>query len=123
MRGRDLGKTHSATGQTVGLYDGLLDTWLCHEDYNCANANNVASGVDSEWVDLFPNTVNVQALDFFISPNKNPEYAWQEGTDDIKAAESVSMVVTIGHSWERRKQIKTSNPFVRVSTTVNLTHD
>lgn len=123
MRGRDLGKTHSATGQTIGLYDGLLDTWLCHEDYNCSNPNNVASGVDSEWIDLFPNTVNVQALDFFISPNKNPEYAWQEGTDDIKAAESVGMIITIGHSWERRKQIKTSNPFVRVSTTINLTHD
>jgi prepilin-type N-terminal cleavage/methylation domain-containing protein len=123
MRGRDLGKTHSATGQTVGLYDGLIDTWLCHEDYRCANPSDVASGVDSEWVDLFPSGVNVLDLDFFISPNKNPEYAWRENTDDIKASESVGIVITIGHSWERRKRIKTSNPSVRVSTTVNLISD
>ncbi|HRI35870.1 MAG TPA: hypothetical protein PK765_02100 [bacterium] len=121
MRGRDLGKTHSATGQAVGLYDGLLDTWLCHEDYDCVNPNNVASGLDSEWVDLFPSTVNVRDIEFFITPNKKAEFAWRENADDVKAAESVGIVITIGHSWERRKLIKTSDPFLRVSTTINLT--
>ncbi len=78
-------------------------------------------GMDTEWVDLFPDTINVSDIAFYITPNKNYEYAWRENTQDIKSSEQVRISMTIGHSWANRQQIQTTNPNITITTTINLT--
>lgn len=35
-----------------------------------------ATGQDSEWVDLFPDTINVKSVGFIVYPQKDPWRAW-----------------------------------------------
>lgn len=58
----------------------MIDTWVCHADWRCAGPNMAsfsgATGTGSEWVDLFPDTVNVKNLRFMVYPQKDPWRAW-----------------------------------------------
>jgi hypothetical protein len=59
----------------------LVDTWICHPDWSCAGppigTNEViATGSGSEWVDLFPDTINVKDISFRAFPGKNPWRSW-----------------------------------------------
>jgi prepilin-type N-terminal cleavage/methylation domain-containing protein len=39
--GKDLGLSHSTSVASPGKYDGIIDTWACHADYNCTGVNNL----------------------------------------------------------------------------------
>ncbi len=112
--GRDLGLSHN--GSSPGQYDGIIDTWECHGDYNCATP----SGIDSDWVNIFPEWVNVKSVDFYPYPEKDFRYAWKESGDSIVLNSYVRIKMTLGLAWERRKKIKWSPSDTTITTTVNL---
>jgi prepilin-type N-terminal cleavage/methylation domain-containing protein len=120
--GRDLGLSHTweTTITSTGRYDGVTDTWECHKDYNCTGVNNLPTGVDSEWVNIFPGWVNVRSVDFYPYPEKDFRYAWKESADGIVLNSYVRIKMTLGLAWERRKQIKGPPNEMTLTTTVNL---
>jgi len=44
------------------------------------------------WVNLFDNAISIENWNIFLTPNKNPEYAWQESSAQINPY--IRMVMT-----------------------------
>ena len=71
-----------------GLFDGNIDTWVCDSDWRCSGKilpggyGTLSFNNANDWVDLFPDYINVKSLNFYIYPLKNPWYAWK-ATDDV----------------------------------------
>lgn len=119
--GRDLGLSHTwETITSTGRYDGIIDTWECHADYNCTGPDNLPTGAESEWVNIFPDWVNVKNIDFYPYPEKDFRYAWKESSDSLVLNSYVRMHINLGLAWEKRKKIKGPSGDITISTTVNL---
>ncbi|MFA6090176.1 MAG: prepilin-type N-terminal cleavage/methylation domain-containing protein [Candidatus Gracilibacteria bacterium] len=118
--GKDLGLSHSTSVASPGKYDGIIDTWACHADYNCTGVNNLPAGVDSEWVNIFPTWINVKNVDFFLYPEKDFRYAWKESDPATLLNSYVRIHMTIGLAWEKRKKIRGPAADMTIATTVNL---
>ena len=118
--GKDLGISHSTTLPSTGKYDGVIDTWECHPDYNCTTSSDLPNGIDTEWVDIFPSWVNVQDVDFYPYPEKDFRYSWKESANDVTLNSYVRIRMTLGLAWERRKKIKGPSGEMTITTTVNL---
>ena len=93
--GRDLGISHSSSSVSPGQYDGVIDTWECQSDFNCLGTNNLPSGADSEWVDLFPDYINVKDVRFYPFPSKDFGNAWKEGNPDNSVNAYVRFSITL----------------------------
>ncbi len=105
--GRDLGLSHSgAVATSTGRYDGLIDTWECREDFACNGSNNLPNGTTGEWVDIFPDYINVKNIDFYPYPDKDFRLAWKEDNIATVINPYVRMNITLGLAWEKRRQIK-----------------
>lgn len=91
--GKDLGVDHSAATST-GKYDGIIDTWECHEDFNCPSGN-LPSGSDSEWVSIFPDFINVKSVEFYPYPEKDFRYAWKDANDALTVNSYVRIKLTL----------------------------
>jgi hypothetical protein len=109
--GKDLGLNH-----TGGPYDGVIDTWECNPDYNCT----LPTGINAEWVDIFPEWVNVKNINFYPYPEKDFHYAWKESDDSITMNSYVKIQLTLGLAWEKRKKIRGPSGDITITTTVNL---
>ncbi len=118
--GRDLWLSHTGVATSSGRYDGIIDTWECHQDYYCTWANNLPTGSDLEWVSIFPEWVNVKNIDFYPYPEKDFRYAWKESGESITLNPYVRIRITLGLAWEKRKIIKGPSADMTLTTTVNL---
>ncbi|MFZ4461666.1 MAG: hypothetical protein ACOYN2_03950 [Patescibacteria group bacterium] len=84
--GSDIGYDHEGitSATPAGRFDGKVDTWECHPDFNCATmaigsvSRKIPTGNDSEWVSLFAPDVDVRNIKFFPSPSKDFRLAWKE---------------------------------------------
>jgi hypothetical protein len=80
MRGVDIGYTHSGSATDGSAFDGKVDTWMLHPDWTGTGptipGGRLATGYTSEWVDLFPNSINVKRLEFTLYPLKDPWLSW-----------------------------------------------
>ncbi len=111
-------------------YDWIIDTWIFdREVYGLTNAvvadSNPWSDVydhDSEnyWVNLFPNTINVKNIDFFLYPSKDINLAWKETNPDINIAPYIRINLTLTPSWRKRVIIKGKSSELNFSTTLSL---
>lgn len=134
MNGKDIGMNHDGSGTTLWTFDGKIDTWVCDPDWKCPDGKTLtgAYGVvplnnDSDWVDLFPDYINVKSLRFYIYPLKDPWLSWKANDDLITPGfispflhPYVRMELTLGFAWKRRSIIKNDDPTITVSTTINL---
>lgn len=78
--GKDVGMLHTgASVLSVGRYDGVIDTWECHPDFSCT----LPSGASYEWVNIFPEFINVKSVHFYPYPEKDFRYAWKEADDAL----------------------------------------
>lgn len=114
----DIGYDHAGLVGSTGAFDGVIDTWVCHPDWRCAGPNipsaasNLATGKDSEWVDLFPDTINVKSLSFTAYPQKDPWKSW--AAPDTLGTSAVSpfihpyvrLQLTLGFAWGKRRTIR-----------------
>ncbi len=133
MNGKDLWSLHD--GSLVnGAFDGGIDTWVCDTDWRCSGTGltsgygTLSYNSDTDWVDLFPDYVNVKSLRFYIYPLRNPWYAWK-AVDDVTWTPNfispfihpyVKLQITLGFAWKRRSIIKNDDPTITISTTINL---
>jgi len=134
MRWLDRGLSHSWILTNTGAFDGIIDTWICHPDWKCSGPTIwpnevIATGSGWEWVDLFPDTINVKNISFVAKPSKNPWRAWSAEDKAINPNfvtpfihPYVKIKLTLGFSWAKRNlQIqKTDDPTISIVTTVNL---
>ena len=133
MNGKDLWMNHDGTA-AGGLFDGNIDTWVCDSDWRCSGKilpggyGTLSFNNANDWVDLFPDYINVKSLNFYIYPLKNPWYAWK-ATDDVTGTPwfispfihpYVKLQITLGFWWKRRTIIKNDDPTITISTTINL---
>ena len=135
LDGKDIGWNHDGVvGGNNGAFNGSIDTWVCDIDWRCSGKElSMWYGIlsfsnDSDWVDLFPDYINIKSLRFYIYPQKNPWYSWN-AADDISGTTGfispfihpyVRMQITIGFGWKRRTIIKNDDPTITISTTINL---
>lgn len=73
-----------------------------------------------EWVNVFPDWVNVKNIDFYPYPEKDFRYAWRESDSSLTLNPYVKMRLTLGLAWEKRKKIKGPSGDMTITTTVNL---
>ncbi len=122
MVGKDLGDNH--LGTLTGAADGQIDTWACDSAFDCrlkVGAESLPSGADGEWVDLFPEYVNVKSVAFYPWPNKDFRYAWEDAPDKM-ANPFVRLRVTMGLSGKQRYLVKkfAGDQDSTYATTINL---
>lgn len=116
-------------------FDGDIDTWVCHQDWICnwpvlpTNYGTLPTGIDSEWIPLFPDYVNVKQLTFSLYPRKDPWKSW--AAPDTFATGSISpflhpyvrVQMSMGLAWEKRKLINNDDPTISISTTISLSNN
>lgn len=134
----DIWYSHSWNVTDTGAFDGAVDSWVCHMDWRCSwpyipSANsNLATGRDEEWVDLFPDTVNVKSLGFTAYPQKDPWKSWV-APDCIGWSCPISFIspfihpyvrleLTLGFSWWKRRAIRNDDPTISINTSVSLSN-
>jgi hypothetical protein len=77
------------------------------------SAGTLATGYAGEWVDLFPNSINVKKLEFTLYPLKDPWISW-DAQDCGSTAGCVSpfihpyvrLQMNVGFSWGKRRALK-----------------
>jgi prepilin-type N-terminal cleavage/methylation domain-containing protein len=135
LRWVDLGMDHSGTlvSSTNGAFDGTIDTWVCHIDWNCMGPDigngygNLATWHDSEWVDIFPDTVHVKSIRFTAYPKKDPWKAWGS-PDALQWSDQISPFIhpyvrvelTLGFAWGKRRLLNGDDPNISLNTTLSL---
>ena len=134
LRGFDLGFNH--TGNLLPGnkdFDGIIDTWVCHLDWICSwptlppGYGNIATWRDSEWVDIFPDTVNVKSIKFIAYPKKDPWSAWgapdaAQWTDEISPFiyPYVRVELTLWFAWWKRRALQWDDPTISITTSMSL---
>ena len=127
LDGTDIGLDHDASSGHITVRDGVIDTWVCHEDFDCpaiqfgGNTINIPTDIDDGWVDVFPDFINVKDLHFYVWPNKNPNYAWADQSETTQVNPYLRIDMTLGLSGKRRNQVRGVQPEYVFSTTINLT--
>lgn len=132
--GKDIGYDHSNTVGHTGAFDGIIDTWVCHPDWRCAGPNiaslnsHIATGSGTEWVDLFPDSINVKKLTFSVYPQKDPWNSWS--APDTLGTSAISpfihpyarLQLTLGFAWGKRRVIRNDDPTISINTSVSLSN-
>ena len=103
LRGFDAGSEHKFYAKDSKTYDGEIDTWACdaEEGFIC-NGNDISTDlylnyklprdVNDGWVNLFDKAISIEKWYITLTPNKNPDYAWQEKNAQINPY--IKMVMT-----------------------------
>lgn len=134
--GKDLGYDHAGTVGNTWAFDGIVDSWVCHPDWRCSGPGywpsgsygSGATGNDGEWVDLFPDSINVKNLSFTVYPQKDPWKSWS--APDTLGTAAVSpfihpyarLQLTLGFAWGKRRTIRNDDPTISINTSVNLSN-
>ncbi len=136
LRWFDFWLDHSGTVDVSNInkaFDGIIDTWVCHLDWNCSwpalptGYGNLATGSDSEWVDIFPDTINVKSVKFVAYPKKDPWRAWwapdaTQWTNEISPFihPYARVELRLWFAWWKRRTLKWDDPTISVTTSVSL---
>ena len=127
----DIGFDHSGSTTDKTSYDGVIDTWICSELGQCngpllPSNDKIATGKDSEWLDLFPSTINVKNLSFQIFPIKDPWLSW--AAPDCSSPTCISpfihpyvrMNLEMWFSSGKRRSLRNEDPTISISTSISL---
>lgn len=133
MNWLDIGYTHSGTASDGSAFDGKVDTWVLHPDWSnwvsIATGDKLATGTGNEWVDLFPNSINVKSLRFNIFPQKDPWLSWSDQDCNTSSPANcispfihpyVRLQMSVWFSWGKRRVLKNDDPTISINTTINL---
>ncbi len=120
---RDYGDDHdSASIDANGSqFDGIIDTWLIHEDF-ISTLGEVVAGSNNQdyWQGIFPNTVHVSDAQFYVYPNKSLDYSWRDNTSSILVSPYVQIKMTLQPSYKIKRKITWWVPLVEIATTIQL---
>jgi prepilin-type N-terminal cleavage/methylation domain-containing protein len=133
LKGLDLGLGHSWSIVDATLYDGIVDTWVCVEDGQCSgptvlSTRNIATGSWSEWLNMFPSSINVKNLSFQIYPVKDPWLSWAAPDCLISNPTCISpfihpyirMNLEMWFAWGKRRTLLNEDPTISIATSISL---
>lgn len=112
--------------------DGVIDTWVIHEDYDPNYWNNsigaytnmdymlAHNGWDGYWQSLFSDKVHVKDIEFYLFPNKDPELSWRDSDPTLRVAPYVQLKMTLSPSWKIKRKIQWEIPDINIATTIQL---
>lgn len=117
-------------------WDGLIDTWVIHRDYDPNFGNNSippATGVYTNmdyilahnwwewyWQSVFSDKINVSNFEVFIFPNKDSELSWKDTDPRLRVSPYVQIKMTLQPSWKTKRKIQGDVPDVEITTTIHL---
>lgn len=134
MRWVDYGYTHTGSAIDGSAFDGKIDTWLLHNQWTngvslATSWDRLATWTGNEWVDLFPNSVNIKSLQFYVYPKKDPWMSWDAQDCTLVSPPTcvspfihpyVRIQMTVGFAWGKRRVLKNDDPTISINTTVSL---
>jgi prepilin-type N-terminal cleavage/methylation domain-containing protein len=114
----------STTGQytisVMGLtgtdsdYDGIVDDWVCMDDYTCTGAGNVP--VEADFESITPSALNISSFYVYVAPFEDPYRAFAE--EDVQIQPQVTIVMTVTLSDEYSNRLG-SVPTITIQRTVS----
>lgn len=121
MRGSDEWFDHSNIVTALWNNDGIIDTWRIDPGFTLDDSSPIA-GTDSlnYWQRIFPDTIHVSELRFFVYPQKDNSLAWKDGSNSVQLQEYVGIQIVLQPSWKIRKQIQWELPTTRIRTHISL---
>ena len=117
----DYGFNHSNTAGDASDNDGLIDTWLIHNDFLPDTGDVIAwSNTNNYWQPLFSDKIHVSNVEFFLFPNKDLESSWRDTDPSLRVTPYIQLKMTLKPSWKTKRQIQGDIPGVDISTTIQL---
>lgn len=118
---------HISWNNDISENDWIIDTWVYDKNfywlvgYTVADLNGVTNLSDAYWVPLFPDTMSVMNVEFFLFPNKDIKLAWKDFSSNINMTPYLRIKFTLSPSWKKRKGMQWNPPSFDFSTTLSLT--
>nr|MDD3720049.1 hypothetical protein [Candidatus Gracilibacteria bacterium] len=119
MNNIDIGKDHDRSITGKWQYDGIPDTWIINPDFSGTGELVAGSNTGNYWVPLFPDSINVKDVRFYLYPNKDLNLAWKEGGGS-NFSQYLRISYTLTPSRAKRGGIKGKIPELNFSTTITL---
>jgi len=141
LAGEDYGVDHLADGENSfgcgrdqGEKDGLVDTWVCDDGFDCDSVTpgDLPVGCsgqveiirddpddlsNSSYVDITPSSLDVVDLKFIITPGDDPRKAYAEPDTQIQPHVTVKLVIRA--SPRIASQIRGSTPDIVLESTIS----
>lgn len=124
LEGVDWGYDHDVTKIDPSQFDGLIDTWIYDKATYGLTTDIVATNsvANSKYrVPLFPNTMNVKSVKFFLFPNKDTRFSWKDSSAQVNINPYLRMEISLTPSRKKRKWLRWAPPVYTYSTTISLT--
>lgn len=102
------------------IYDWNPETWIINPDFAWTWWIVAWSNSWNYWVSLFPKTINVKDVKFFLYPNKDLNLAWKDPSISSNFSPYLRIQYKLTPSWEKRKWIRWKIPELNFSTTITL---
>lgn len=119
MNNIDIWKDHDRSITWKWQYDWIPDTWIINPDFSWTWELVAWSNTWNYWVPLFPDSINVKDVRFYLYPNKDLNLAWKEwGGSNFSQYLRISYTLT--PSRAKRWWIKWKIPELNFSTTITL---
>lgn len=123
LTGEDFWFDHnSGVSDTDGTQDdGIIDTWLIHRDFLTGATDVIAgSGTYDYWQPIFPNSINVSDVEFYLYPHKDIHESWRDSDSSIENAPYLQLKMKLQPSWKQKRKIIGEIPVVDIATTIQL---
>lgn len=101
------------------LYDWTPDTWIIDPNFAWTWWLVAWSNTWSYWVSLFPDSINISDLKFYLYPNKDLRLSWKEWWA-VNFSPYLRISYKLTPSWGKRWWIKWKIPELYFSTTISL---
>lgn len=102
------------------LYDWTPDTWIIDPNFSWTWWLVAWSNTWNYWVPLFPDSVNVKDVKFYLYPNIDLNLAWKDSWISANFSPYLRISYTLTPSWSKRWWIKWKIPELNFSTTITL---
>lgn len=114
---KDWGISHNQISSWT--YDWVPDTWIIDPNFSWTWWLVAWSSTWKYWVPLFPDSINVKDVKFYLYPNKDLNLSWKEwGISNFSPYLRISY--TLLPSRKKRWNIKWSIPELKFATTIAL---
>ncbi len=103
------------------LYDWIIDTWIINPDFSWTWSLVAWSDSWSYFIPIFPDTISITDVKFYLYPNKDVKLAWKESWVQSNFSPYLRISFKLSPSYSRKWQIKGKIPIIDYSTTISLT--
>lgn len=102
------------------LFDWTPETWIINPAFCWSWSIIAGSNLVNYRVPLFPKTINVKNVSFYLYPSKDLNYAWKDSNTSTNFSPYLRIKYSLSPSREKRKWIKWKIPELNFSTSISL---